>query len=792
MSTPNEPAEAPAGLLAKLHRWSADHPRANLFIGVAFAAATLLTVGSWLTLAEIAVAEEEATVARAIEALDRGEDEAARAIIAELQTAPSLSAEDYSGVFYVLGAIKAREADKQWSPDRARTDHYVAAQYLKESGSLGFPADRRSDALFLLGRSLIESRQLDEGVIALQQAIEAGAQGEARAHLLLARAYFGAPTPDYPRTIEQADAALGDASLDREGRSEAAVMRAESLAALGRGAEAQEALRDASTAEPPLRALVEGKALLAAFEADKSRPPSKADAAIAALERARRLDKLATPITRQSDFLKARITALLGRRDEAIAAYAELRRNDGASDTGVAASFAEAELLLDAGEPEKALESFRRGVDAIDDVQTYRNPLLSLADARRTARGAVDTYAGSGDFRRAIALTDRLETLVGAIEQLELRAVTLRRWGDALIAEAEEAGYRGRPALREGRRRLRESGMAYEALAKARYATRQYTDDLWRASQAFHEGQAYADEVRLLKSYLREEPVKRNALALLRLGEAYLSRGEDGAAIAAFNECLEFHPSDASSFRARLECAKAHHVRGDVAAAEDLLQHNLKRTALTPISSEWRDSKFELGELLADTDRHDDAIRELEEAVARYPDDPHTLTAKYLIAEAHRHAAQEPLALYRDAKTVNERELARSEAVTHLEAALAMYREVQSELTLAGSGDELDLVTRRNCYALSGEVLFELGRYEEAIQAFSNVSALYQNEPYMLEAFVQISYCWRRKRDRPKALGVIQQARLLLDRLPPDADFASPTNLTRPEWDRLLTQLSQF
>jgi tetratricopeptide (TPR) repeat protein len=159
---------------------------------------------------------------------------------------------------------------------------------------------------------------------------------------------------------------------------------------------------------------------------------------------------------------------------------------------------------------------------------------------------------------------------------------------------------------------------------------------------------------------------------------------------------------------------------------------------------------------------------------------------------AHRQAAQDPLNRLRAAKTVNEREQARQDADKHLVEALRMFESVQREITLADTSDELDRSTLRNCYMLGGNVLFELGRYEEARQSFASVSTLYQNEPYMLEALVHIYYCWRRENDRPKAMGVVQQAQQLLKRLPDEANFATSTNMNRAEWDSLLGMLEQF
>jgi TolA-binding protein len=96
----------------------------------------------------------------------------------------------------------------------------------------------------------------------------------------------------------------------------------------------------------------------------------------------------------------------------------------------------------------------------------------------------------------------------------------------------------------------------------------------------------------------------------------------------------------------------------------------------------------------------------------------------------------------------------------------------------------------RNCYMLEGTVLFDLERYKEAIVAFSNVSSLYPDEPFVLETFVQISNCWRRLGMSDKARGSIQQAQMALDRLPATADFASSTALSRDEWRMLLADMS--
>ena len=82
-------------------------------------------------------------------------------------------------------------------------------------------------------------------------------------------------------------------------------------------------------------------------------------------------------------------------------------------------------------------------------------------------------------------------------------------------------------------------------------------------------------------------------------------------------------------------------------------------------------------------------------------------------------------------------------------------------------GDPLMGTMLRNCYMLEGAVLFDLRRYKEAIEAYSNVSSLYPDEPFVLETFVQIANCWRRLDKHENARGAVKQAQIALDRLPP-------------------------
>jgi tetratricopeptide (TPR) repeat protein len=400
-----------------------------------------------------------------------------------------------------------------------------------------------------------------------------------------------------------------------------------------------------------------------------------------------------------------------------------------------------------------------------------------------------------GRFAEALMLIDRFPPLFSRSEQLALRGGTLEQWGNLIISQSAGEDPESIAERKKGLHHLRAAGVAFEQLAELRFATKFYTADLWRSAENFFRGHSFTRTVQLLKEYLEFEPELRNAEALLRLGQAHLALRQVPQSISAFEECIEFHPLHSSSFQARIDCAKACWHRGETSRAERLLRDNISGSSLKPSSREWRDSLFELGMLLHETGQHEAAIGTLEEAIERYPQDPQRLVAQYEIGESYRRWAGELLGLAQDARTASEREKRNQLATERLNIALKHFEEVQVSITFKTHdihSDPLLGTMLRNCYMLEGTVLFDLGRYKEAIEAYSNVASLYPDDPFVLETFVQIANCWRRLERNDNARGAVQQAQIALDGLPADADFSGATALNRDEWRLLLADMSKW
>lgn len=794
---PQEAGEAPKGLIGKIKAWVGDPTRRNLIMGCGLGALALVTVAGWLVLAQVAAGPEIITIDVALRALDEGEDELAKALVTQIQEQGLLEPGEYGGPLFVLGALKVREAERQWSVERQINEYLIASKYLGEARSVGLPQERIAEGLFLLGKSLIGSRQLLAGVEVLESSLDEGSQSASDAYYLLAEAYFFAPKPRFNESIGQLKKAIESGKSTQSQLDNAHLLEAEAYVALNKETEAEAAISKVSEqAEDARTALVKGKVLMLKLKNLSVKSPDDqsintlADQIASQLDKSRRLDKLSTNISRESDYLLAQQLEILGKKKKALVSYGELRRVHNTTPAGVAASIAEGDLLRKQGDTQGAVDSYRRALTALKDLSSYRSALKSLNDLRTELRAAYNGLVSNEEYAAALELNDFLFPLFSRTQQIELRANLLEKWGKQLMEDANDAT--SNITYSDARRRYREAGMAYEQLAEARFATRNFSNHLWSAIESHYLGQSYESVIRLINRYLRNEPQKRAALALLRLGQARMARSEITQAIEDLEECLEFYPTDASSYQARLECAKAYRLANDPENAEKLLRANLFKTSMTPTSPEWRDSLFELGRVFVESESYEEAIDVLEEAVDRYPDNDQSLEGRYLIANAHRHAADAPLKRLAETDHVSKKEEARAEANRHLIRAEEEYALIQNRLKVLASTDPTHRAMLRNCYVMRGEVLFEMGRYEEAVRTYSVAGALYQNEPFVLETLVQTSHCWRRLHDIVRSRGAIEQAKLFLTQLPPEANFATSTNLTRNEWADYLDELGDF
>ncbi len=788
---------APQGKLGKLFRWKKLRTVITSMLGLV---ALVGIFGLWSYVGHVTVLDENPiSLAMAFEALNQKKYEEARLLVNRLQRQSDDA--DIGTSLFVLGAVKSHQADEEWSVDRQRATHLVAARYLQKAREIGVPPKREKELLYLLGRSLIYGNRSRQGIAVLRESLAGNEQPRAEVRRLLTEAYLNLPNPDLNSALENNEALLANKSLTPELRSEAVFTHISIFTRLGRLSEAQELVETINGKGPhgARKALLSGQIKLTAAKAiaeASEEQTALVEKALVQLRDAERLDNKKGEISRQAMVLIGQCYELRNDPYSAIEQYEAVGNRYGDTPESIVATVTKARLAQLASNTERALVGYRAVLESIGDPTTYMNPLVSLAQLRSQFLAAHALFVKSRQFEEAMGLVEYLPALFGPTTVTELKATTHVAWGESCLEKAADAQrYHSIESLKtEGRYHFRAAGRAYQTLAELHFATKYYTDDLWAAVENYFRGQSYSQTAQVLDDFLHYETGTRRALALLRYGQSKLASGKTEEAIAALEECIEMHPRDPNVYAARVECAKAYLLASKPQQAEQLLIANLTGETLTPASSEWRDSLFLLGDQLHEDGKYTQAIQKLEEAVARYPEAPQALLARYTIARAFHSAAEEPARKAREAKTDNERQKNRKLRDQSLEAALDTYKEVQRQIALEGRDDESALTKTllRNCYMMQGSVLFQLRRYEEARKAYANVSTLYQHEPFVLESFIHIANCWHRLNQELNARQTIAQAKLVLERLPTDADFEESTNFSRQQWALLLDEMANW
>jgi tetratricopeptide (TPR) repeat protein len=795
----NQPQKADDAADQAKGGWIKSHKLRTVLMGTALMMGLVTLFAVWSYVGHVTVLEDNSvTLEMALEALDEEKFEEARNLVNRLQRQPG--AGDFGGSLFVLGVVKANQADTEWSAERQRATHLVAARYLEKAREMGVPTDREKQLMYVLGRSLIYGNQATQGIEILSEAVSDNDHPPAEVRRLLTEAYLHLPNPEYKLALGHNQALLQDDTLDEQLRNEARLMRVTIFARLGQLEKAEQSLNEVTSKSLAAnQQLLSGQIKLAQakqLEHGSDEQQKLIETALTNLRESERLDNKKEEISRQAMVMIGQCYELRSDKLSAMEQYELVNNRYGDTPESIVAMLSKARLAQEANNSEKALVGYRAVLEAVGDPQTYMNPMLSLTELRNELLKAEAAFVRNQQFEEATGLIEFFPALFGTATVTELRAKCHVAWGDSChIRAADTKRYSTSESLKsEGRYHYRAAGRAFQTLAELRYATREYTDDLWAAAENYFRGQSYTHTTLVLDDYLHYEARMRRALALLRYGQSKLATGQTLEAIAAFEECIEMHPRDPNIYAARVECAKAYLIAGRPKQAEELLISNLTSENLTPASNEWRDSLFLLGDQLYERGQYIPAITKLEEAVARYPEAPQTLLARYTIARAFHCAAEAPAQKANEAKTENERQKNRKLRDQHLESALETYRDVQRRITLDGRNVESDLTKTllRNCYMMQGSVLFQLRKYEEARKAYANVSTLYQHDPFVLESFVHIANCWHRLDQTLNARQTLAQAKLVLDRLPADADFEESTNFSRQQWEMLLDEMAKW
>ena len=523
-----------------------------------------------------------------------------------------------------------------------------------------------------------------------------------------------------------------------------------------------------------------------------------------------------------SSDLAARSQVLLGRIDlaqrdpeQALDRLSSIAERFGTTGVGLSAWLMKAEAEADLGRHELAIASYGNVVNGLGErVSGPDAPTVDEVDSSLSERHRERFEAG--DLTPALHYAALIERLYRAGDPPAAALFRLARTHDALgagllagiprtsdgaidLAQADPA------ALEEARRHLTEASKYFERHARAMVVAdpEVSADSLWAAGDAMDRAGDLSEAVRLYGEYVEVRADDPRALqGTYRLARAHQATGDYEKAATVFEQILLDHPTSREAYASYVPLAQTYLLQQSPESAERaeaLLMKVIEGRVFGPEAPEFRSALIDLGAVNRQLGRYPEAVRRLEESLARFPDlasDPRFLAT---LADTRRESATDILHQLDSAMPQSERLTLRDIRNDHLTRALELYESVirlyQERPPLRLS--DLDRVLMRNAYFYRGDCAFDLGEHEEtaqasadwyerAIRSYDSAAQRFANDPASLVAMVQIVNCYAALGKWREVRTAHQRARARLDELAPSAWDNAQAPMDRRYWERWL------
>ena len=447
-----------------------------------------------------------------------------------------------------------------------------------------------------------------------------------------------------------------------------------------------------------------------------------------------------------------------------------------------------------AGEGEKGLDDLRQ-LALTFGQHRLRPPVVSAAvEGLQTASRALRDKQAYPAAIEAMALERTLlgEAAGGAF-YARLGVLYERRADQADRESADAKEPAGKVKLsREASADRSRAGDAYLAYAKGMTATDDtaYGDALWKGIDLYERAGDAPAAIAALELFAAERPADRLAPdALLRLGKLYQAQGNLDKAVATYQRNLDKYPQSLAASKSAVPLAQAYLAKGpeEFARAESTLRGVVEdNPLLTPESEEFRLAVLELGQLYYRTGRFDEAIARFGEFAERYPSDSRLGRALFLSADAYRKGAAKPDGLASTDKAAAAKLAA--DRADRLAKAERLYGKVQDFFRTRPPSADLDKLYDKLATFYAGDCLFDLGKYQDAIDAYDRAVFKYQDDPRCVGAYVQIVNANLALGRTEQAKAANERAKWIVQRLPAGAftDDSVGAVMPREYWEKWL------
>ncbi|HOW72280.1 MAG TPA: tetratricopeptide repeat protein [Phycisphaerae bacterium] len=524
--------------------------------------------------------------------------------------------------------------------------------------------------------------------------------------------------------------------------------------------------------------------------------------------------------------LYARTGWLLGRIQQsyqaspaALATFDDVLAKTSPSPYRTLAILGRAEALADLERYDESVEAFREVIRLASewkygsevDLQVVRQTMTVLSESLRTA----------GQLQEAMACLRLASRLAPPADQ-QLQAIYAARTADLAYLLGQRARGQLKPGARAAkgdieqvRKYFLEAAEQYLRLAKLKTADEQTsTTATWRAADALDEAGERSRRAEVFEAYIQQHlrqqpPSDKVPEALLRLGQTYQAMGEYGKAIESYQRNLVDFPRTYWAVQSLVPLAECFTDTRQSDKAEKTLLRIVERQAgdflamIEPAAQEYRDALFKLGDLYNRNGDYEKAIARYEEVIDRYPDDPRSDQATFLLANAYRRSAIRMREDWKDPRNLAHKDELKAAHQKRLARAEELFGQVigRYQARPKDSLSELDRLHQKLSYFYRADAVYDriygedpadLRPYIESMQKYDEAAWLYQQDPMALSAHVQIINCNVRTGRIQEARKALQRAGWALRNIPDENFDPSLPGNGRKYWEDYFAWLGQM
>ncbi|HPD30027.1 MAG TPA: tetratricopeptide repeat protein [Phycisphaerae bacterium] len=476
--------------------------------------------------------------------------------------------------------------------------------------------------------------------------------------------------------------------------------------------------------------------------------------------------------------------------------------------------------ILGRAETLAALERFDESIESYSDAvqKTMDSPygsLVNIQQIRESATGWYQNLLSRGRpaeamlyLRQAARLVPPADTerQAGYAEWLADLAMKL---GESLLVE-EEASATAAGRVARAREYLQEAAREYLRLARlASLNEVRSSHAIWRAAEALDRAGDPRQAAEVLDRFVTDRPTNpRVPEALRRLGQMYQSVGDYDRAIARYQENMVKYSGTPAAVSSLVPLADCFIEKGDLEKAEQallrLVGHKSEESlrSVMPEAREYREALFRLGDLYIRAGKYEEAIARFQEALDRYPNDPRSGRAMFMLAESHRISADRLYDDYGDPRNAPHKDRLRATYVERLNKARRLYDGLIERFRArdASTVGLLDRAYVKLSHFYRADVVHDLARvsdpsdlrpFVESLELYDRAAWLYQDDPLAMSAYIQMINCYIRLGKIDKARMTLQRARWALKGISDEAFTKYSPDEDREYWTAYLDWLEK-